>query len=453
MSVYTAASHSIPQTSCRHSQKCVPWWSPACARAVRLKRAAWGRYRYNRTAERLLDFKQKRAIARRVICEAKRTCWQDYVSTITSASSMSAVWKKVRKLSGKYSPDPAPVLRVTGVDVANPLDVAIELGTHLLRISRGLHLCPSFLSSKSARELVPLDFSSLREEQYNVPFTLQELEATLSACRSSAAGPDDIHIRMLQHLHRSALVVLLHLFNLIWAQGVLPQLWKFAIVLPFRKLGTTGHDASHYRPIALTSAVCKVMERLVNRRLMWHLETHNSLSASQYGFRKGRSTIDPLLRLDTYVRNAFANNHSVIAIFFDLEKAYDTTWRYNILAQAHSLGLRGNLPSFLKNFLTDRHFRVRVNNVLSPDFVQAEGVSQGCVLSTTLFLHAINDLASVLPPNIWSSLYVDDFAIACAGADCHLIAVSLQHAVDRVSTWATTHGFKFSSTKTHQNFH
>nr|XP_053629149.1 sialin-like [Cherax quadricarinatus] len=112
--------------------------------------------------------------------------------------------------------------------------------------------------------------------------------------------------------------------------------------------------------------------------------------------------------------------------------------------------IRGNLPSFLKNLLTDRHFRVRVNNVLSPDFVQAEGVPQGCVLSTTLFLLAINDLASVLPPNIWSSLYVDDFAIACAGADCHLIAVSLQHAVDRVSTWATTHGFKFSSTKTHQ---
>nr|XP_053628180.1 uncharacterized protein LOC128685670 [Cherax quadricarinatus] len=85
---------------------------------------------------------------------------------------MSAVWKKVRKLSGKYSPDPAPVLRVAGIDIANPLDVANEIGNHLVCISQGLHLCPSFLSSKSARELAPLDFSSLREEQYNVPFTV-----------------------------------------------------------------------------------------------------------------------------------------------------------------------------------------------------------------------------------------------------------------------------------------
>ncbi|XP_069950873.1 uncharacterized protein [Cherax quadricarinatus] len=215
-SILTAASHSIPQTLGRHSQKCVPWWSPACARAVRLKRTVWGRYRYNRTTERLLDFKQKHAIARCVIHDAQHTCWRDYISTITSASSMSAVWKKVRKLSGKYSPDPAPVLRVAGVDIANPLDVANEIGNHLVRISQGLHLCPSFLSSKSARELAPLDFASLREEQYNVPFTLQELEATLSACQSLAAGPSDIHIRMLQHLHQSALAVLLRLFNLIW---------------------------------------------------------------------------------------------------------------------------------------------------------------------------------------------------------------------------------------------
>ncbi|XP_069946946.1 uncharacterized protein [Cherax quadricarinatus] len=82
------------------------------------------------------------------------------------------------------------------------------------------------------------------------------------------------------------LFVLLHLFNLIWERGVLPQHWKSAIVLPFHKRGASGLDTSHYHPIALTSVVCKVMERLVNIRLMWFLETYNSLFPRQYSFRK-----------------------------------------------------------------------------------------------------------------------------------------------------------------------
>lgn len=104
-------------------------------------------------------------------------------------------------------------------------------------------------------------------------------------------GPGDIHVGMLQHLHFMALTVLLHLFNLIWALGVLPQQWISAIVLLFCKPGTSGLDISHDCPIALTSVVCKVMEQLVNRRLVWFLETRNSLSPRQYGFRKGRSTL------------------------------------------------------------------------------------------------------------------------------------------------------------------
>lgn len=70
------------------------------------------------------------------------------------------------------------------------------------------------------------------------------------------------------------------------------------------------------------------------------------------------------------------------------------------------------------------------------------------VLSSSLL--TINDLASVLPSNVWSSLNVDDFAIACASTDCCLAVASLQCAVDCTSNWAISHGgFKFSVAKTH----
>ena len=66
---------------------------------------------------------------------------------------------------------------------------------------------------------------------------------------------------------------------------------------------------------------------MVNNQMMWVLESKGLLASEQCGFRKNRSTADHLVRFDSYIRNAFAKKEHVLAIFFDLEKAYDTTWK------------------------------------------------------------------------------------------------------------------------------
>ena len=71
--------------------------------------------------------------------------------------------------------------------------------------------------------------------------------------------------------------------------------------------------------------------------------------------------------------------------FFDLEKAYDTTWKYGILKDVHDIGLKGRLPLFLQNFLTDREFKVKVGSTLSALHKQEQGVPHGSILSVTLF--------------------------------------------------------------------
>ena len=81
----------------------------------------------------------------------------------------------------------------------------------------------------------------------------------------------------------------------------------------------------------------------------------------------------------------------MVTAFFDLEKAYDITWRHGILRTLHSIGMRGNLPLFVRSFLQNRTFRVRVGTALSRPYSKEEGVPQGSVLSVTLFGLAIND--------------------------------------------------------------
>ena len=67
------------------------------------------------------------------------------------------------------------------------------------------------------------------------------------------------------------------------------------------------------------------MERLVTSRLSWHLETNEFLSPYQCGFRTKRSTTDQLVRLENLIRETYLEKKHLVAIFFDLEKAFETT--------------------------------------------------------------------------------------------------------------------------------
>ena len=226
--------------------------------------------------------------------------------------------------------------------------------------------------------------------------------------------------------------------NDIWETGDLPSIWKLANVIPIPKPGK-----DHSEPL-----VCKTMERMINARLAWFLESNGLLSNIQCGFRQGRSTLDHLVRFETFIRNAFAKKEHAVSIFFNLEKAYDTKWKYGILTDLFDMGLKGKLPNFISNFLSDREFNVRVNSTYSDIQEQKMGVPQGSILSVTLFSIKINSLAKALNDNIEGSLYVNDFLICYQGKKMNNTERQLQLCLNKIEKWAMKNGFKFSSSKT-----
>ena len=210
---------------------------------------------------------------------------------------------------------------------------------------------------------------------------------------------------MLKHLPETALVTLLHIFNGIWTTGVFPESWRLAAIIPFQKPGKDHAEPTNYRPIALTSCLCKTLERMINKRLVWYLESNKHITKFQSGFRAERSTNDNLVRLETFICHAFLKREHAVAVFFDLEKAYDTTWQYGILKDLHNFGLKERLPNFTESFLEDRAIQVRVGSTLSDLYDQEQGVPQGAILSMIL----LNDVINCLDYDV--SLYVDDFCI------------------------------------------
>ena len=171
---------------------------------------------------------------------------------------------------------------------------------------------------------------------------------------------------------------------------------------------------------------------MVNERLVWYLEKNGLLPKQQCGYRANRSTVDHLIRLETFIRDAFIQNQHQVAVFFDLQKAYDTTWKHGILKDLHDVGLHGNLPIFIGNFLSDRTFQVHLGTILSDKIFHQEGVPQGAILSTTLFNVKINNIVKQVDPGVECSLYVDDFVIMYKSPTIDAIQRKLQHIYQQV---------------------
>lgn len=219
-------------------------------------------------------------------------------------------------------------------------------------------------------------------------------------------------------------------------------------MVPFLKPGKSPTSPSSYRPIALTSCLAKSYESVINIRLSFILYSRNLIDPHQCGYKKGCSTTDHLVRLEHIIREAFWHKQYCLAVFFDLDKAYDTTWRFGILRDLADLGIRGRMLNCLSDFMAHRTFQVRLGTVLSRTFSQESGVPQGCILSTTLFVAKMNSINKVIPPSVMYSLYVDDLQIACRASSLSTCERQLQIAVNKLTHWADKNGFHFSTQKT-----
>lgn len=241
---------------------------------------------------------------------------------------------------------------------------------------------------------------------------------------------------------------LLLIYNNIWIYDNYPEQWGLVTTIPLLKHNKNKTKPNNYRPISMSNCLSKIMQKMVNKRLMWHLESNHILHNIQCGFRGGRSATDPIVNLETEVHKAFKNKQNLIAVFFDLKKAYDMVWKYHVLKLMKDLGLNGNILQYTNNFLMNRRFQVSCNGCLSTEMKQENGLPQGEILSVTLFLIAINKIANHIKLPVKASLFADDLLIYCTSKNIQNIKTNLQNTISELEKWCDNTGFQFSSSKT-----
>lgn len=444
-----AASKCIPQAGPKINKRApVPWWNEECRAAISQRIKAFKKYKKDPKIENFIEFKKSKAKARWIIKNAKAASWKKFVEQFSSETPSSVVWKNVRKISANSQSIHIPTVIHNNKLISDDKEKANILAASFQHYSSNENYPASFSDFKSTQEAQPIAFSPDNSEPYNAEFTMTEFNKVLKNLKNSAPGPDHVHNLMLQNLPDDMRRKLLELLNTFWKTGFFPEQWRNAIIIPIPKNNLNRLEPSNYRPISLTSAVCKLYEQLIATRLTWFLDQNNLLTNIQCGARKGRSTYDHLLKLQAQILNGFSHKQFTAAIFFDLQKAYDSTWRYKILKTLKKWGLKGNLPIFIKQFLSERFFQVKINSVLSEKFKQINGIPQGSVLSVILFLIAINDISECLPHSVDGSLFVDDFAIYITTKNTKIAKGLLSKCLRNLEKWSLKTGFTFSISKT-----
>ena len=104
---------------------------------------------------------------------------------------------------------------------------------------------------------------------------------------SSAPGPDSMWPRILNKLADVLAKPLAMIFTRFLGEGTVPPVWKSANVCPIFKKGSKT-DPGNYRPVSLTSVLCKVMESVLRDSIVEHLSKHNLIRNSQHGFMSGK---------------------------------------------------------------------------------------------------------------------------------------------------------------------
>lgn len=224
---------------------------------------------------------------------------------------------------------------------------------------------------------------------------------------SSSSGWDGISSIYLKRFVNYLAVPITHLCNLSINSGLFPRLLKESIVVPIHKQGDVN-NISNYRPISLLPTLAKILEKVINYRLVHYLESNNLLSENQYGFRRNKSTSEAIDTLVSHVVRCLDGKLKCLGVFLDLAKAFDTVSIPLLLCKLEKIGIRGLPLQLLKDYLTDRSQSVKIGDMYSPKSNINYGVPQGSVLGPTLFLIYFNTICQTELKNCRIIAYADD---------------------------------------------
>ena len=420
--------------SCNRHKGKIPL-DEASVRKIKKKHTLWKRYMETKDGMYYTEFCKARNQVRKMTRKLQKQFEMKLAAE--AKSNPKAIWKyinsktKTRVGVSELNTDPAdPTSKLTTSDK----EKAEVLGQFF----------SSVFTTEPDGDIPQIPTINLSNEMEVLVIREENVKEILSGLNSGkSCGPDGIHPRLLQELSDILCTPLTKLFNKSLSLGKLPSEWKEGRISAIFKKGSRK-IAGNYRPISLTSIVCKTMEHCVRNHIVNHMMINNLFSNQQYGFIRGRSTVLQMLNVMDVWTKAMDKGDSIDTVYLDFTKAFDKVPHNRLMSKLNSIGINTETLNWIKAFLSDRVQQICVNGSNSTWKPVTSGIPQGSVLGPILFVLYINDL----PSNILSDVYMfaDDtkiFNIIKSPEDQE----TLQNDLDTLSMWSDKWLLKFHPEK------
>ena len=251
---------------------------------------------------------------------------------------------------------------------------------------------------------------------------------------SSCRTPDNINLRFMKRIAIPLCVPLEMIFTKSFEKSEIPRKWKESIVTPIKKKPPFS-DPLNYRPISITSFSSRLFEKCLSFVMLRWCEENDILPAMQFGFRKGMSTEQQMLKAINDWMVHRERKKSIDVIYCDFSKAFDTVSHEKLLHKLKNFRFDSKIIAWIREYLSQRTFRVRVGSTLSRPFNVVSGVPQGSVLGPILFIIYTADLPELVERNqCRAMMFADDLKIYRA-IDCADAEKWLQKSIDSVHKW------------------
>lgn len=269
----------------------------------------------------------------------------------------------------------------------------------------------------------------------------------LSMDKNKATGLDNIPAKALKMCASSISKWITKICNHSIKSNVFPNQWKIARVTPLHKKNSV-HEPANYRPISILPVLSKILEKHVSNALYEFVTSNDLLSPRQSGFRKKHSCETALNLMTDEWYNSLNDGEYTGILFVDLCKAFDLVDHDILLKKLEIYNFSHSALMWFKSYLSNRSQCVKINKAQSSSLPVKQGVPQGSILASPIFLLSINDLPLYISSNGTINIFADDSTTTVKSKCLATVKENLQKEGKNMERWCTDNNVVISTDKT-----